>query len=53
VVPWWHEWDGDSFWVVPREKSAWARFLAREPRCSTTVDEDGRQRKVVAQCSPT
>jgi hypothetical protein len=50
VVPCWQEWDGDSFWVVPREKSAWARHLEREPRCAITVDEDGRQRKVVAQC---
>ena len=24
VVPCWHEWDGDAFWVVPRMKSAWA-----------------------------
>ena len=50
VVPCWQEWDGDSFWVVPREKSAWARYLHREPRCAITVDEDGTQRKVVAQC---
>ena len=50
VVPCWQEWDGGSFWVVPRERSAWARYLAREPRCAITVDEDGRQRKVVAQC---
>ena len=28
VVPCWHEWDGSSFWVIPREKSAWARYLA-------------------------
>jgi nitroimidazol reductase NimA-like FMN-containing flavoprotein (pyridoxamine 5'-phosphate oxidase superfamily) len=47
VVPCWHEWDGASFWVV---RSAWARYLEREPRCAITVDEDGRQRKVVAQC---
>lgn len=50
VVPCWQEWDGDSFWVVPREKSAWARYLEQEPRCAITVDEDGRQRKVIAQC---
>jgi nitroimidazol reductase NimA-like FMN-containing flavoprotein (pyridoxamine 5'-phosphate oxidase superfamily) len=50
VVPCWHEWDGASFWVVPRQRSAWARYLEREPRCAITVDEDGRQRKVVAQC---
>ncbi len=50
VVPCWQEWDGESFWVVPREKSAWAKHLAREPRCAITVDESGAQRKVLAQC---
>ncbi len=51
VVPCWQEWDGDSFWVIPREKSAWARYLVDEPRCAITVDEEGAQRKVVAQCT--
>jgi Pyridoxamine 5'-phosphate oxidase len=50
VVPCWHEWDGGSFWVVPRERSAWARHLARDPRCAITIDEAGRQRKVIARC---
>ncbi|MDQ4058627.1 MAG: pyridoxamine 5'-phosphate oxidase family protein, partial [Actinomycetota bacterium] len=27
VVPVWHEWDGDGFFVIPRMKSAWAQFL--------------------------
>jgi hypothetical protein len=50
VVPCWQEWDGESFWVIPREKSAWAGYLDAEPRCAITVDEDGSQRKVVARC---
>lgn len=50
VVPCWHEWAQDAFWVVPREKARWARFLQAEPRCAITVDEEGRQRKVLAQC---
>lgn len=50
VVPCWHEWDGDSFWVVPRLKSAWAKYLDAEPRCAITVDEEGALRKVIAQC---
>jgi nitroimidazol reductase NimA-like FMN-containing flavoprotein (pyridoxamine 5'-phosphate oxidase superfamily) len=50
VVPCWQEWDGESFWVVPRERSAWGRHLAADERCAITVDEDGSQRKVVAQC---
>ena len=50
VIPCWQEWDGKSFWVVPRERAAWGRHLMQEPRCAITVDEDGTQRKVVAQC---
>lgn len=50
VVPCWHEWDGGGFWVVPRERSAWAKYLQRRPRCAVSVDEVGGQRKVIAQC---
>lgn len=49
VVPCWHEWDGDAFWVVPRERAAWARHLQRDGRCAITIDEAGAQRKVSAQ----
>lgn len=51
VVPCWQEWDGSSFWVIPREKSAWARYLANDNRCAITVDEPEGLRKVVAQCT--
>lgn len=51
VVPCWHEWDGSGFWVIPRKKSAWARYLQNDPRCAVSVDEDGTQRKVTAQCT--
>ena len=51
VVPCWQEWDGNSFWVIPREKSAWARYLANDSRCAITVDEPGALRKVVAKCT--
>lgn len=50
VIPCWQDWDGEAFWVVAREKSAWARYLENDQRCAVTVDEDGGQRKVVAQC---
>ena len=50
AVPCWFEWDGESFWVVPREKSAWGRYLAADERCAITIDEDGAQRKVTGQC---
>ena len=51
VVPCWHEWDGSSFWVIPREKSAWANYLANDSRCAISVDEAEGLRKVVAQCT--
>jgi hypothetical protein len=52
VIPCWQEWDGDGWWVIPRERSVWARNLERDPRCAITVDESGGgQRKIVAQCT--
>ena len=51
VIPCWQEWDGEAFWVVAREKSAWAHYLANDNRCAITVDEAEGLRKVVAQCT--
>src|SRR6266511_1961763 len=28
----WYHWDGVAFWVVPRARSEWAHYLARDPR---------------------
>ena len=49
VVPLWHEWDGDGFWVIPRMKSEWAKHLKNDPRCALTIDETGTLRKVIVQ----
>lgn len=40
VVPAWFEWDSESFWLVPRAKSVWARYLQRDGRVCLTVDRD-------------
>ncbi|MGB4137110.1 MAG: pyridoxamine 5'-phosphate oxidase family protein [Microbacterium sp.] len=53
IVPCWHEWDGEAFWVVARKRSRWAEYLAANERAAITVDEDERQRKVVAQVRAT
>lgn len=50
AVPCWHEWDGEAFWLVPRARAKWGRYLAADPRCALTIDEEGRQRKVLARC---
>jgi len=39
VVPTWYHWDGVAFWLVPRARSAWAHYMARDPRVSLVVDE--------------
>ena len=40
VVPTWYEWDGQDFWMVPRARSAWARYLQRDPRVSLCIDQE-------------
>ena len=40
VVPVWYEWDGQSFFLVPRARSAWARAIQRDPRVSLCIDEE-------------
>ncbi|MGH2371547.1 MAG: pyridoxamine 5'-phosphate oxidase family protein, partial [Chloroflexota bacterium] len=40
VVPAWYEWDGQDFWLVPRARSAWARYLQRDPRVSLCIDQE-------------
>ena len=39
IVPAWYHWDGLAFWFVARERSAWAHYIARDPRVSVVVDE--------------
>lgn len=50
VVPVWYHWDGVGFWVVPRARSAWAHYMALDPRVSLVVDEpDPPIRKVMCE----
>ena len=39
VVPTWYEYDGENFWIVPRAKSVWARYLQRDPRVCLSIDQ--------------
>jgi len=41
VVPSWFDYDGESFWLVPRAKSAWARYLQRDGRVCLSIDQRG------------
>ena len=39
VVPTWFEYDGECFWLVPRAKSSWARFLQNNTRVCLSIDQ--------------
>ena len=50
VVPCWFEWTGREFYIVPRRKSAWARYIQRDGRVCLSIDEDGPPyRKVMVE----
>lgn len=50
VVPAWYHWDGVCFWLVPRLRSMWAHYMARDPRVSLVVDEpEPPIRKVICE----
>jgi len=50
VVPCWFEWTGREFYIVPRRKSAWARYIQRDGRVCLSIDEDAPPyRKVMVE----
>jgi hypothetical protein len=54
IVPVWYHWDGAAFWVVARERSEWAHYLAADPRVSLVVDEPTPPiRKVICEGTAT
>lgn len=38
-VPVWYHWEDERFWVVPRARAEWARYLAQNPRVSLAISE--------------
>lgn len=47
VVPCWFEWDGTAFWIIPRQRSVWARYLQQRPAVALSIsDPQGPYRKV-------
>lgn len=49
VVPIWFLYKDDGFYIIPRERSVWAEYMANDPRVYLTIDETGRQRKVMVK----
>gem|GEM_PF-1343196 len=38
-VPVWYHWEDGRFWVVPRARAEWARYLDQNPRVSLAISE--------------
>ena len=49
VVPTWFQDAEGGVYVISRERSAWARYLARDGRVSLAIDEAGTLRKVLVK----
>ena len=39
VVPTWYQFADGGFWIIPRQRSAWAAYLERDGRVSLSIDE--------------
>src|SRR5260370_32417842 len=50
VTPVWQEWDGEAFWIVPRERSAWGAAIKKNPNFGISCAQDsGTYKRLPAQ----
>src|ERR671921_151502 len=50
VVPTWYQWADGGFYIIPRARSAWAKYMADDGRVSISIDSpDPPYVKVQAQ----
>ena len=49
VVPIWYEYSDSGFYIIPRERSLWAKYIQNDPRVSICIDEADGLRKVMAK----
>ena len=54
VVPCWFEYADGGYYIIPRERSAWARYVQRDSRVFLCIDEaDPPQRRVLVKGTAT
>ncbi|CAN5793769.1 hypothetical protein BH23CHL4_BH23CHL4_27130 [soil metagenome] len=39
IVPIWHHWDGERFWIIASKGARWAQYLLESPRVALSIDE--------------
>jgi nitroimidazol reductase NimA-like FMN-containing flavoprotein (pyridoxamine 5'-phosphate oxidase superfamily) len=46
----WQEWEGEAFWIVPRECSAWVGYIKKNPNVGISCAQDsGTCKRITAQ----
>lgn len=40
VVPTWYQYADGGFYIIPRARSAWAKYMADDPRVSLSIDSN-------------
>lgn len=45
----WQEWRDGYFWIIPRQRSRWAEYLAEDPRVSFVVEQPKTLGKVLGR----
>jgi hypothetical protein len=51
IIPVWHEWDGERFWVVASERAKWVSYIQQRPSVALSIDETGTTTRVLCQGS--
>ena len=49
VVPVWYQYKDGGFYIIPRERSNWARYMENDKRVYLDIDEEGSLRKVLVK----
>ena len=49
VVPVWFQYQEGGFYIIPRERSNWARYMQNDKRVYLDIDEEGSLRKVLVK----
>tara|TARA_Y100000588_G_scaffold218796_2_gene232740 strand:+ start:3185 stop:3682 length:498 start_codon:yes stop_codon:yes gene_type:complete len=49
VVPVWFEYSNDGFYIIPRERSLWAKYIQKDPRVFICIDQADGLRKVMVR----
>lgn len=47
VIPVWFQYADEGFYIIPRARSAWAKYMVRDARVSLCLDRDSGERALI------